>query len=95
MMTLPNYKDAFEYWTEMDKRYSCGLHYGFHYYNNQIIPAFIKKLAIYKYELYKSINVSNQSIYLFPNIPNKSDYNKFLKDFLYKLKLDRINDDFS
>jgi hypothetical protein len=62
MMTLPDYKNSLEYWTEMDKRYSCGLLYGFHYYNNQIIPAFIKKLAIYKYELYKSINVSNQSI---------------------------------
>ena len=94
-MTLPNYLESIQYYTDGKEIYNCSLLYGFQCYNNQIRPAIIKKLAIYKYELYKSINVSNHTIYLFPNIPNESDYNKFLKDFLYKLKLDRINDDFS
>ena len=92
-MTLPNYIESIYYYTEGKKIYNCPILYGFQCYNNQIRPTIIKKLVTS--EIYKPINFLYHTDYLFPNIPNESDYNKFLKDFLYKLKLDRINDDFS
>lgn len=94
-MTLPNYLESIQYYTDGKETYNCPLLYGFQCYNNQIRPAIIKKNEIC--ELYKSfkLNLLYHTFYFFPNIPNESDYNKFLKDFLYKLKLDRINDDFS
>ena len=92
-MTLPNYLESIQYYTDGKDIFKCPIFYGFQCYNNQIRPAIMKKLVTS--ELYKPIYFLSHSIYLFPNIPNESDYNKFLKDFLYKLKLDRINDDFS
>ena len=92
-MTLPNYIESIYYYTECKKIYNCPLLYGFLCYNNQIRPTIMEKHLTS--ELYKPFKLLNHTIYLFPNIPNESDYNKFLKDFLYKLKLDRINDDFS
>ena len=91
-MTLPDYIESIKYYTQGKEIYNCPIFYGFQCQNNQIRPAIIKYTT---YELYKPIKLLYNTIYLFPNIPNESDYNKFLKDFLYKLKLDRINDDFT
>ena len=96
-MTLPNYKDSLEYWTEMDKRYSCFLYYGFILDDNLIRATvtdtreFVPFFNTHEIPYYSS----KTYIYMFPTIPNQADFSLYLKDFLYKLKLDRINDDFS
>ena len=97
-MTLPSYIESLQYYTEGKKFYKCPLFFGFQCRNNQIRPAIVENSLTYEFykPLYYDTDLSFYHIlYIFPNIPNESDYNKFLKDFLYKLKLDRINDDFS
>lgn len=93
MMTLPDYKDSLEYWTEMDKRYSCGLLYGFQLYENYIIPTVTdthSNLPVFTLTDFSSLN----KLYLFPTIPNQADFSLYLKDFLQQIKLKRIQNDF-
>jgi hypothetical protein len=96
-MTLPNYKDSLEYWTEMDKRYSCKLIYGFILDDNQIKATCTDTKTVIPFCKLSEIPYysSKTYVYMFPTIPNQADFSLYLKDFLYKLKLDRINNDFS
>lgn len=95
-MTLPDYKDSLEYWTEMDKRYSCGLLYGFQLYENYIIPTVTdthSNLPVFTLTDIPYFS-SFAQLYLFPKIPNQADYSLYLKDFLHQIKLKRLQNDF-
>ena len=97
MMTLPDYKDSLEYWTEMDKRFSCGLLYGFLLYENYIVATVTDTLSNLPVFALTDIPYfsSFAQLYLFPTIPNQADFSLYLKDFLQQIKLKRIHNDFT
>ena len=96
-MTLPNYIESIEYWTETDKRFSCFLYYGFILDDNQIKPTvtdtreFVPFFNLHEIQYYSS----KTFIYMFPTLPNQADFSLYLKDFLQQIKLNRIQNDFS
>ena len=96
-MTLPNYKDSLEYWTEMDKRYSCFLYYGFILDDNQIKATVTDTKTVIPFCKLSEIPYysSKTYIYMFPTIPNQADFSLYLKDFLQQIKLKRLHNDFT
>ena len=96
-MILPNYKDSLEYWTEMDKRYSCFLYYGFILDDNQIKATCTDTKTVIPFCKLSEIPYysSKTYVYMFPTIPNQADFSLYLKDFLQQIKLKRIHNDFT
>ena len=96
-MTLPDYNDSILYWYEMDKRYSCMLLYGFHLYENHIIPTITDTLS--NLPVFTRTDIpyfsSFAQVYLFPKIPNQKKFSLYLKDFLQQIKLKRLQNDFT
>lgn len=97
-MILPNYLDSIEYWTDMDKKHSCFLYYGFILDKDQTIRAtvtdtreFVPFFKPHEIQYY----ISKTYIYMFPTIPNQADFSLYLKEFLQQIKFMRINDDFT
>ena len=96
-MTLPNYIDSLEYWSEMDKRHACFHLYGFLLYENTIkatVTDTLSNLPVFTYTDLPYFS-SLAQLYLFPTIPNQADFSLYLKDFLQQIKLKRLHNDFT